>query len=373
MLKNLKKISNNEIDENILKSLIYLNDELLTKNKKCKVCNKKYDSNNRYYGDSCVKNLYRNASITNLKDIEDKELYLHSAVLLGLGKIDITKQQMNYVCESYFSKLYFERLNYIDLNILKSKFENRISENKKPIMKLNTAYRITNILKRKKNILQKLKNFDYDKLIDKTILESFKGYFKLLKNVSKTNFEVYYYMQFILWELGAMSNKKSYPFAAKCLSNSLSVIGETPKDIYITNKDKEVVNKIKNDIGLQEKVKKIIKKYSKGDIIVFDESVVKNSDELLYTFTEGDLFYSLHTITLTFYGRKDKKKWNLKVKISDKYDFNEILSNNILTRKSKKYITKGNILNDMAAVSSQYGVIKEYNITITFDWSDFDA
>ena len=31
------------------------------------------------------------------------------------------------------------------------------------------------------------------------------------------------------------------------------------------------------------------------------------------------------------------------------------------------------MLNDMGAVSSQYGVIKPFNITITFDWGDFDV
>ena len=37
-----------------------------------------------------------------------------------------------------------------------------------------------------------------------------------------------------------------------------------------------------------------------------------------------------------------------------------------------QYLKLGNILNDMAAISSEYGVIKPYNITISFDWSDFD-
>lgn len=55
------------------------------------------------------------------------------------------------------------------------------------------------------------------------------------------------------------------------------------------------------------------------------------------------------------------------------YDFTEILSNDKFTKKGKKYISLGTMLNDMGAVSSQYGVIKPFNITITFDWGDFDV
>lgn len=69
---------------------------------------------------------------------------------------------------------------------------------------------------------------------------------------------------------------------------------------------------------------------------------------------------------------KKGNKWNLKIVLKDRYDFTEILSNDILTKKVKKYLKLGNILNDMAAISSEYGVIKPYNITISFDWSDFD-
>ena len=373
LLKNLKKLSNNKVDENILKSLINLNDELLTKNKKCKVCNKKYDDNNRYYGDSCVKNLYKNASIANLKDIEDKESYLHSAVMLKLGKTDITKQQMDYVCESYFSKLYFERFNYVDLNILKSKFENRINENKKPIMKLNTAYRINNILKRNKKILNDLSSEELDKKIDEKIVKFLKTYFSLKKMSNPIYYEICYYMQLIIWEIIISFGKsKQLYFSADCLSHSLSVIGEKPKNVTYTNKDKYLIDEIKEDVNFKEKIQKIIKKYQKTEKLDFDGNDENNINDSIYSFESGDLFYSLHSVTISLKGTKIQNKWNLNVELTDQYDFTEILSNDKYTKKNKKYLTLGNILNDMGTVSTCYGVLKSYDITIKFNWNDFN-
>lgn len=119
--------------------------------------------------------------------------------------------------------------------------------------------------------------------------------------------------------------------------------------------------------------KQLIKKYSKNNIIKFNKDNAKNINDVYYSFNSDDLFYSLHNVAINLNGKKEKGKWNLQITLTDTYDFTEILSNDKFTKKGKKYISLGSILNDMGAVSSQYGVIKPFNITITFDWGDFDV
>ena len=255
-------------------------------------------------------------------------------------------------------------LNYILINlnikILNKKIDNCISKNKKPIMKLNTAYRIAKIIKNSKLF----SNITEDK-IDETILKSLKHYFTIIKTTNTATYEVYYYMQFIIWELVVIGGVlKNYNFASKCLSNSLSIIGTTPKNINISNTDKKVIDLIKNDSGFKTKLKYIISKYGINNTINFNEDKVSNKNDVYYSFEKGDLFYSLHSIKITLTGEKNNNnKWNLNIILTDIYDFTEILSNNNLKPST--------ILNDMAAISSQYGVIKPYDIIIKFDWSDF--
>ena len=345
----------------------------MLKSKKCKVCNKKYSGNNRFYGSSCINNLYSIANITNTKEIEDKELFLHCAIILKLHKTDVSNEKLNDICESYLSKEYFQNIEEVRLKIIKEKLDICINENKKTIMKLNTAYRVTNILKRNKEKIS-LVNDDFDKEIDETILKFFKHYFTLTKLLDNKDYEVYYYMQLLFWEIVIIGGKfKNFELSAKCLSNALVVIGSKPNDIHITDKDKEIIQMIKNDEGLKEKIRSVIKKYSKNNLILFNQDTVKDKNELLYSFKMGDLSLALHSVTLTIDGIKENNKWNLKIKLIDNYDFTEILSNDKFTKGSKEYLNLGIALNDMAVISTQYGVISSYDIIISFVWNDFDV
>ena len=228
-LNKLKSLTcDKTISDTLLKKIIESNNDLLIKENKCKVCNKKYSSNNMFYGSSCLKNLYKNINITYSKDIDNKELFLHSAIVLKLGKINTTKNEMKYICESYLSKLYFNKFKYLNIKNLNKEIDNCISKNKKPIMKLNTAYRIAKNNKLFSNIT--------DDKIDETILKSLKHYFTIIKTTNTVTYEVYYYMQFIIWELVVVGGLlKKYNLASKCLSNSLSIIGENPKNMNISN------------------------------------------------------------------------------------------------------------------------------------------
>mgnify|MGYP006873226685 CR=1 FL=1 len=85
-----------------------------------------------------------------------------------------------------------------------------------------------------------------------------------------------------------------------------------------------------------------------------------------------DLAFSLHNVSFTVKGNKTNDLWQLEITIKDRYDFTELLVNDKLTKDVKKYDYKGIALNDLAAISSEYGVIKPYDVTISFKWNDFN-
>lgn len=352
------------INKDIIENIVVTNDEILVKQKKCKVCNKKYNGHNRFYGSTCVKNLYSNSDVIYSKEIDDKELFLHSAIILRLRKLDLSKKEMSYICESYFSRLYFQKLKYPKTRIIEQELDKCIDDNSKPIMKLNTAYRLTNILKRNKKILNKK---ELDKVIDENILKFFKTYFTLGKINDRFNYQVYYYMQLLFWEIVILGGTfLNYKLASKCLKNALCVIGENSKDINITNKEEDIISEIKEENGLELKIKDLIKNNVENDNIEVSEN------NYSYEFSNSDLLYSLHKVNLSFKGTKKNNKWNLKITLTDRYNFTEILSNDIFTKQSNNYLKLPTILNDMAAISTQYGVLQEYNIRINFDWNIID-
>ena len=369
---NLMLPNNNNVSDDLLKKIISINDEILVKNARCKVCNRKINDDFRQYGSSCINSIYTNAEIFNSNEIHDKELFLHCAIVLKLGKTDVNKKDMEYVCESYLSKMYFQKLNNKNFKIIENEIEKCINSNEKPIMSLNAAYRLTNIVRRNKVLNSS--EYALDNKVDETILKFFKHYFILKKITNIITYEVYYYMQILFWETVVIGGYfKNMELSSKCLSNSLSVIKKKPKDIHITSKDSKIISMIKKDDDFKKRIIEILRKYGKDNKVSFNENTVKNKYEIYYSFNAiDDLFYSLHSVKMEINGVKKGNKWNLKIVLKDRYDFTEILSNDILTKKGKKYLKLGNILNDMAAISSEYGVIKPYNITISFDWSDFD-
>ena len=388
LLNNLKRLYKIDINDSDLNNIIRDIDLGLSKQNKCKVCNKKYKGNNRYYGTSCVKNLYNNADIEFFKDVDDKELFLHSAIILKLNKNNLSKNQINNIVDSYLEKLYFEKIK-IETKIIKE-LENSIIKNTKKIMELNTAYRIYKILrKNKKKIQAFLDDVDKDKLdktIDDELLKFFRTYFRAVKSVSKESYEVCYYMQYIFWEIVVICGLfKNLKFSSRCLDRSLCAINKEPDKLNITDNDEDVVSLLKKDEKFKEKIKSIIKNYDSefnknreikvSRVKVVESSKVNNvqTETYYYTFDQGDLFYSLHSVKISINGIKNNNKWDLNIILTDTYDFTEILSNDRYNKgKNQKYPNLGNALNDFAVISSQYGVIKPYDINIKFKWSNFD-
>ena len=375
MLKGLSKFSPDDIliDKTKIFKMIDATNNSIKKESKCKLCNKKYTANNRMYGSSCLNNLYKYSKVERFKGIDDEELYLCNAVAIRLGKTGLSGEKIGYVCESYFSNKLFDNVKYIRSDIIDNEIKWCIENDRKPIMKLNTAYRVSNILKRNKKKLIILTDSDKDKLTDTIILQFFKTYFRKLKLVKKIDYEVYYYIQLVFWEfIVANGIFVNYHLSAILLSHSLTGIDIKPKNFLINDpyEDEDIINIFKNDVGFKKKIKTILDKYGKNNIIDFNPKTVENASECYYTFTSGDLAFSLHNVSFTVKGNKINDLWQLEITINDRYDFTELLANDIFTKKNKKYGYIGASLNDFAAISSKYGVIKPYDVTISFKWNE---
>lgn len=61
---NLMLPNNNNVSDDLLKKIISINDEILVKNARCKVCNRKINDDFRQYGSSCINSLYTNVNDT---------------------------------------------------------------------------------------------------------------------------------------------------------------------------------------------------------------------------------------------------------------------------------------------------------------------
>ena len=81
------------------------------------------------------------------------------------------------------------------------------------------------------------------------------------------------------------------------------------------------------------------------------------------------MLFALHDATLFVKGTKDTNNiWNLEIEIKDTYDFTDFKSFKEYadSNKSKLEDILSTILNNFGVVSSEYGVIKTYDVRIKF-------
>lgn len=78
---------------------------------------------------------------------------------------------------------------------------------------------------------------------------------------------------------------------------------------------------------------------------------------------DTDLYYSLHTCSMTFSGVKQSDgSWTVSVHVYDRYDYTEFT-----TAMGENGISLGTIANDAACASQLTGALTEYDITIDFE------
>ena len=177
-------------------------------------------------------------------------------------------------------------------------------------------------------------------------------------------------------------NYKYSMFGRGCLDNLYELldikkpsrfilIGKEPEDLTI--EDKITDNLLIKSTVFNETIKSLIEKYGK-ETGKFDLKDYERNGVLL-KFEGGDLLYSLHNATMFVNAIKNENStWKLDGNIIDTYDFTEFKDLKEYVDKKESMLTDifSTLLNNFRVVSSEYGVIKKYNINIKFNFSNYE-
>lgn len=171
-------------------------------------------------------------------------------------------------------------------------------------------------------------------------------------------------MQYIFWQVvvigGILNNMK---LSARLLSNSLSLFGQQPHDLMIN--DKKAIEDIQKSEEFNNKIKDLIEKYCKNKDKFKDSS--ENNMDCIIEFNNKDLFLSIHgSPTSIEIERNADETWKVNMVIEDTYDFTDFknLKEYTTSNESLQMSIFSSILNNFGVVSSEYGVIKPYKVTI---------
>lgn len=380
--------------------------------KKCKLCGKTFNNNNyQLFGTSCFKTICELLGVVMPKNIKekDKEKYLCSLIAKKFNKKRLTIKQKQYLTELYITTLFIDKIEYVNLNKLKKKIQKQIDNmnfftgiflpNKALSMVLYSMYNLynaTDTFKRNLAEIEKMhkeEKIDDNEKDDKKVIQYFQYIFKVKKILNPKEYALNYYRQYIFWETvingGLLFN---YKLAAKLLRHSLSEVGDNPNTYNVT--DKDIIENIKKDNDFKLKLDEIINHYSNEQYF----KTVTEGEKEKFTFENNtDLKYAIHNAEIIVEGNKNKEnKWDLNVEILDRFDFTDFIfpeeyndkykeiNENENKMQKQKVVSSvknglGYTLNNIALASVQYGVLKEYDVKISFsmynygeegDWHD---
>ena len=206
----------------------------------------------------------------------------------------------------------------------------------------------------------------------KNFLNRFKFIFDLKKKVSPVFYALFYHMQHIFFETvvvgGILSDKR---ISAKLLHHYLVPFGKEIEDLVIS--DGELINVTTDNEAFKKKINEAIDKFGYDGYFNTD-NISKNKFNSNLTFYNSDLFYFFHHTRIIIVGRKNiYNSWTLDIKLNDTYDFTDLknLGEYFTSNNSKVTSVLSSILNNYSVISSQYGVIKPYDITIKIKMIDY--
>ena len=352
-----------------------------TKNeKRCVLCNKPYDYKYAMFGRGCLDNLYGLLELSKPPRIVwNKELYLCTKIAWKNHKFFLSKKKKYDLAQKYIALNYLNRMNYNSLDDIKGKIKDDINSisafSKKIVNKisfsLNEIYKLSNYSQKFDELIKEFQNINWEEVDEKVaenFIKSMSFIFDVTKKSNPISYTVFYSMQYTFWQVvivgGILTNKK---LSARLLTNSLVPFGKQPSDMII--EDDETIQTILDSEAFKDRIKKLLKKYGEGkEEFIVDENAP--TEDILMSFEESDLLYALHDATMLVKANKDKEdKWNFEIEIIDTYDFTDFKSLKEYADSNKSKFTDilSTILNNFGVVSSEYGVIKTYNIKIKFE------
>ncbi len=350
--------------------------------KRCIICNKPYNYNYKMFGRSCLDNMYELLGFRKPFRILNKENYLCTKIAWRNHKFFLNKNKKYELAKKYIALSYLNKMNYNSLDDIKDKIKNDINGisifskviKNSIVFSLNEIYKLYNYSQKFDNLIKELQSLDWEKIDKETaknFIKNFSFIFDVTKKTSPISYVVFYSMQYIFWKIvivgGILTSK---PLSARLLSNSLTLFGKEPKNLDIN--DEKTLNDIKDDALFKKKIKELIEEYGKekGRFNIKDYE----KDGILIKFEKGDLLYALHDATMFANAEKnDNNTWNLEIEINDTYDFTDFKELKEYADKEDSILTDifSTLLNNFGVVSSEYGVIKKYDIKIKFDLNNY--
>jgi hypothetical protein len=345
--------------------------------KRCILCNKPYNYHYSMFGRSCLDNLYKLLEFSKPR-VLNKEKYLCTRIAWRNHKFFLNQTQKYELAKKYIALSYLNKMNYNLLDDIKEKIKNdinSISIFSKGITNtisftLNDIYKLYNYSQKFNNLIKEFQSInweDVDKKVAENFIESMSFIFDVTKKTNPISYAVFYSMQYTFWQLvvagGILTNMK---LSARLMTNSLSLFGQEPSDMLI--EDNETIQTILDSKSFKDRINKLVKKYGKNkEEFVVDDSAP--TEDILIRFDKNDLLFALHDATMFVKANKDKEgKWNFEIEIIDTYDFTDF-------KELKEYADAEDVmvdifstlLNNFGVISSEYGVLKTYNIKIKFE------
>ncbi len=340
--------------------------------KRCVICNRPYNYHYNLFGRTCLSNLYKQLNIVNSRFIFNKEMHLCNVIAHRYFKFFLGKKKKYALVENYIALDYLKR---IDLkftedikNALKDNIKNisifrRYAKSMLPEYSLNDFYKVYNDYIEFRKLLNESTNSE-DKDFDEAILKGFSIIFDANKITMPLYYSAFYEMQRIFWETvvigGLLADMK---LSAYLMKISLTNSGEYEKeDNVLIIEDENVSRILFNNDEFKEKI---------NELLVEDNV---NINDKLFRFTHGDLLFALHDFTLNLKAnKKENGNWYLDVEIVDKYDFTDIknLKDYATATDSIPMSLFSSTLNNFAAISSSYNVIKPFNFKIKITNDDY--
>lgn len=348
--------------------------------KRCLLCNKPYNYKYKMFGRNCLNNIYETLGFHKPPRFAlNKELYLCTRIAWKNHKFFLSKNKKYDLAQKYIALNYLRKMNFETLGDIEEKMSKDIknittfSKNTTALITftLNDIYKLFNYYQRFEKIMKDLQSINWkevDKKVAESLIKSLSFIFDTTKKSNSVAYAVFYSMQYEFWQVvvigGLFTNK---PLSAELLTHSLSLFGKEPSNLLLEG-DK-VKRILMEDETFRKKIRQLIEKYGKEkeEFIINENSPVEDK---VIKFEDSDLLYAIHKAILLVKSKKDENnKWNLEVEIEDTYDFTEFKSLAEYANE-KNAILKDIIsttLNNFAVLSSEYGVIKTYDVKIKFE------
>lgn len=162
-----------------------------------------------------------------------------------------------------------------------------------------------------------------------------------------------------IWKTGAfVLDKAGYDLSSELLKLAASGSGNK----YVAKEGSYASNLLKNDKGLNEFIKSVIWEYGESKN---NPNPSIETQTYIIPLENGDLGAALHKVSVDIDAKKGSDgKWNANVKVTDKFDFTELVNPFNKGSLKKNFLW---LANDLAAIDSKFGFLDEVGVEITYN------